>query len=112
MMAEKSRLLSKAQVFRDIGLAETAEPLWVAAAEYEERIAPLLETLGRDAEAALHRISAASCYEQAGDLTRTANLYRAALGGPLPDHVRQDVQQKLSNCLTKLRRAPAVAATQ
>jgi hypothetical protein len=37
----------------------------LSAAAYEERIAPLLDTLGRELEAAVHRISAASCYQKA-----------------------------------------------
>ena len=56
LMAEKSRLLSKAQTFVDMGLEETARPVWSCAASYEERIAPLLDVIGRDAEAALHRV--------------------------------------------------------
>jgi hypothetical protein len=43
LMAEKSRLLSKAKAFSDMGLDETAGPVWLSAASYEERIAPLLE---------------------------------------------------------------------
>ncbi|MFI5387213.1 MAG: hypothetical protein ACHQ50_13970 [Fimbriimonadales bacterium] len=48
LMAEKSRLLSKAQAFADMGLEETARPAWSRAASYEERIAPLLDVIGRD----------------------------------------------------------------
>ena len=49
----------------------------------EEEIAPLLEAHGRQREAAMHRISAASCYERVGDRARAVNLYQAALAGPL-----------------------------
>ena len=42
LMAEKSRLLSKAQAFEDMGLVETARPLWSCAASYEEPT-PLLK---------------------------------------------------------------------
>jgi hypothetical protein len=38
LMAEKSRLLSKAQAFSDMGLEETAGPVWSCAASYAERI--------------------------------------------------------------------------
>jgi len=68
-----------------MGLEETARPVWSCAASYEERIAPLLDVIGRDAEAALHRVSAAACFAKSGDLSRAANLYRAALAGPLSD---------------------------
>jgi hypothetical protein len=102
LMAEKSRVLSQAQAFADMGLEETARPLWSCAASYEERIAPLLDVIGRDAEAALHRVSAAACFEKCRDWSRAANLYRAAMGGPLPDAARADVERKLSACLKQL----------
>jgi hypothetical protein len=105
LMAEKSRLLSKAQAFADMGLEETARPLWSSAATHEERIAPLLDAIGRDAEAALHRVSAGACFEKSGDLSRAANLYRAALAGPLSDADRADVKRKLSTCLKLHRQA-------
>jgi hypothetical protein len=102
LMAEKSRLLSKAKAFSDMGLDETAGPIWVSAASYEERIAPLLDVIGRDAEAALHRVSAAGCYAKSGDPSRAANLYRAALAGPLSGLVKTDVERELSACLRLL----------
>jgi len=79
LMAEKSRLLSKAQAFADMGLEETARPVWSCAASYEERIAPLLDVIGRDAEAALHRVSAAACNERA-----RPGLHREQLRGSDP----------------------------
>jgi hypothetical protein len=82
LLAEKSALLSKAHALADMGMPETALPLWASAAAYEDRLAPLLEALGRDREAAVHRLSAASCYQRAGELSRAVNLYHAALAGP------------------------------
>jgi hypothetical protein len=111
LMADKSRLLSQAQAFTDMGLEETARPVWSSAASYEERIAPLLEVIGRDAEAALHRVSAAACLEKCCEWSRAANLYRAALGGPLIDAARADVERKLSACLKNLRQAAIQPAT-
>jgi len=105
LMAEKSRLLSKAQAFADMGLEETARPVWSCAASYEGRIAPLLDVIGRDAEAALHRVSAAACFAKSGDLSRAANLYRAALAGPLSNAATVDVERKLSACLKQLHQA-------
>ena len=58
LMSEKSKLLSQAQAFAQMGLTETAQPLWRSAASLEERIAPRLDALGRSREAALHRICA------------------------------------------------------
>jgi hypothetical protein len=61
--------------------------------------------IGRDAEAALHRVSAAACFVNSGDLSRAANLNRAALAGPLSDAATADVERKLSACLKKLHQA-------
>jgi len=101
-MADKSAILSKAQALTTIGLPETAQPLWASAATYEERIASLLDAHGDNLEAAVHRISAASCYQKAGDLSRATNLYRAALAGPLRDVTRKEVEEMVTECLTLL----------
>ena len=103
-MNRKSEILSKAQALWEVGMEETAQPLWLSAATYEERIAPMLDTLGRELEGAMHRISAASCYEKAGDSSRAVNLYRAALSGPLRDDTRQEVENMLKACLVTLNR--------
>src|SRR5947207_10331547 len=89
-LVEKSAILSKAQALTTMGLPETAQPLWASAATYEERIASMLGAHGDTLEAAVHRISAASCYQKAGDPSRATNLYRAALAGPLRETSRQD----------------------
>jgi hypothetical protein len=111
LMAEKSRLLFKAEAFEQMNLRETAEPLWATVADCEERFAPLLDLHGRESEAAVHRISAASAHERRGDPARAANLYRAALAGPLNDTARKDVEKKLTACLKQLQRhvTPSVA---
>ena len=83
-------------------MTETAQPLWLSAANYEEQIAPMLDALGRELEGAIHRISAASCYEKVGDASRAVNLYRAALSGPLREDTRREVENMLSACLVKL----------
>ena len=103
-MNRKSEILSKAQALWEVGMKEMAEPLWLSAATYEEHIAPMLDVLGRELEGAMHRISAASCYEKAGDSSRAVNLYRAALSGPLRDDTRQEVENMLSACLVTLNR--------
>jgi hypothetical protein len=111
MMGKKSYVLSKAQALSEVGMLETAQSLFLSAAVYEERIAPLLDTLGRELEAALHRISAASCYQKAGHLSCAVNLYRAALSGPLRDDTRAEVEQMLHDCLGQLTRQPTTAIT-
>ena len=102
LIAEKSSVLSKAQAFSELGLPDVARTLWATAAAHEARLAPLLETLGLDREAAVHRISAAGCYRRAGDLPGAVNLYRAALAGPLLEHTRKEVEQGLAECLAEL----------
>ena len=104
LMASKTAILLKARTFADMGMAETAQPMWTAAASCEERIAPLLDALGRNLEAAASRISAASCYQKGGDLSRAANLYQAALAAPLRPNTRQDVKSMLAGCLDELSR--------
>ena len=103
LLAEKSAVLSQAQVLASLGMAQTAQPLWASAASFEERIASLLDADGEDREAAVHRISAASCYDKAGDPSRAANLFRAALAGPLRTVTRKEVRDMLAACLTRLR---------
>jgi hypothetical protein len=104
LMAKKTAVLSKAQALTAMGLTETAQPLWESAASYEERIASLLDAHGEGLEAAVHRISAASCYQKAGDPSRATNLYRAALAGPLRANTRKDVEAMLKECLALLRK--------
>src|ERR1700720_2191204 len=99
LLAKKSGILSKAKAFTTMGLRKTAEPLWAAAASYEERIAALLDAHGDSLEAAVHRISAASCWQKAGDPSRATNLYRAALASPLREVTRKDVEAMLTECL-------------
>ena len=50
IMLRKSAILSNAQAFWEIGMQETARLLWLLAATYEERIAPMLDALGRELE--------------------------------------------------------------
>jgi hypothetical protein len=112
LMASKTAILMKARTYADMGMAETAQPIWTAAASYEERIAPLLDSLGQNLEAAASRISAASCYAKGGDLSRAANLYQAALAAPLRPNTRRDVEAMLAACLDELSRTAANGSSQ
>ena len=103
-MAETSGLIMKARTFVAMGMPELALSAWLAAAGGEEQVAPRLETLDRDQEAAVHRLSAASCYQHAGELAKAINLYRAALAGPLLEHTRKETEQLLAACLTQFAR--------
>jgi hypothetical protein len=107
LLAEKSAILSKAQALTTMGMGQTAQALWVWAASLEERIAPLLDAQGDELEAAVHRVSGASCYEKAGDLSRATNLYRAALAGPLRTATRREVEGMLAACLARLKGSAA-----
>lgn len=112
LMTQKNKVLMKAQVLSGMAMDEVGVLLWASAAGLEERIAPLLDGLGHDLEAAVHRISAASCYRKAGDLARAVNLFRAALAGPLLDVTRKEVSQMLAECLAELMRSkPAASRT-
>jgi len=102
LLTEKSTVLSKAQALATMGLSATAQPLWAAAASFEERIAALLDAHGDEREAAVHRVSAASCFQQAGDPSRATNLYRAALAGPLRAVTRKEVEAMLAESLAQL----------
>jgi hypothetical protein len=112
LMASKTAILLKARTFSDMGMAETGQPMWTAAASYEERIAPLLDALGRKLEAAASRISAASCYAKAGDLSRAVNLYQAALTAALCQSTRRDVEEMLAGCLDELSRTALNGSSQ
>ena len=104
-MAETSGIIMKAHTLVALGMPELALSAWLAAASGEEQVAPRLETLERDQEAAVHRISAASCYQHAGELAKAINLYRAALAGPLPEHTRKETEQLLAACLVRFARS-------
>jgi hypothetical protein len=104
-MTETSGVIMKARALVAMGMPELALSAWLVAAAGEEQVAPRLETLDRDQEAAVHRLSAASCYEHAGELARAINLYRAALAGPLPEHTRKETEQLLAACLAQFARS-------
>ncbi|MEM7538856.1 MAG: hypothetical protein AAF639_42255 [Chloroflexota bacterium] len=108
LMRKKSYLLSKAQTLFEIGMAETAQPIFLSAAAYEEQIAVLLDTEKKDLEAAMHRISAASCYKKAGHLGRAISFYRAALSGPLNQDTRLDVLNMIDDCLEQFAQQPSL----
>jgi hypothetical protein len=103
LMAEASLVLSKAQAFQTVGMGETAQTLWLSAASLQEWIAPLLDADGQALEAAVYRMSAASCYEKASDPSRAVNLHQAALAGPLREGTRKEAEGMLATCLARLK---------
>jgi hypothetical protein len=104
-MEETSAFIMKARALVAMGMPELAVSAWLAAATGEEQVAPYLETLDRDQEAAVHRLSAASCYQKGHELAKAINLYRAALAGPLPDNTRNETQHLLADCLSQFIRS-------
>jgi len=104
-MEETSGSIMKARALVAMGMPELALSAWLAAAAGEEQVAPRLETLDRALEAAVHRISAASCYQHAGELAKAINLFRAALAGPLLEHTRKETEQLLAACLGQFARS-------
>ena len=101
---EASWLLSHAQALADYGRPEEAAAEWARAANAEEQVACLLEADGQEQEAAIHRVSAASCQEKLGQLARAVTLLRAALSAPLSEEYRARVERQRARCLAGARR--------
>jgi hypothetical protein len=101
VLGETSWLLSHAQALTDYGRTEEATAEWARAAGCEEQAACLLDADGQDREAALHRVSAASCCERLGQYARAVTLLRAALPAPLPEEFRTRVERQLAGALER-----------
>ncbi len=65
MLGEASWLLSHAQALTSYRRPEAAAE-YARAAQAEEQVAGLLDADGQELEAAIHRVSAASCHEKLG----------------------------------------------
>jgi hypothetical protein len=110
MLDEASWLLSHAQALGDYGRQEEQAAELVRAACCEEQVACLLDADGQELEAAIHRVSAASCCEKLGQFVRAVTLLRAALSGPLHDDYRARVAQLLARCLAGAQKELSRAA--
>ena len=104
LLGEASWLLSHAQALGDYGRNEEAAAELARAAGVEEQVACLLEAAGQEQEAAIHRVSAASCSEKLGQFARGVTLLRAALSVTLPSDYRKRVTAQLRRCLIKLQK--------
>jgi hypothetical protein len=104
IMGEASWLLSHAQALAAYGRQEEATAEWARAAACAEQAACLLEADGEGREAAIHRASAASCYEKIGQAVRAVTLLRAALSADLSDDFRGRVEQHLARCLAQAKK--------
>jgi tetratricopeptide (TPR) repeat protein len=76
LLEEASWLLSHAEALADYGRKEEALAELARAAGYEEQVACGLSAAGREKEAGVHRVSAASCYEQLGEYARAVTVSR------------------------------------
>jgi hypothetical protein len=101
MLAEASWLLSHAQALAAYRRPEEAAAELARAATCEEETACLLDAAGEEREAAIHRVSAASCHEKLGQDTRAVTLLRAALSADLPADFRGKVEEQLTRCLAQ-----------
>jgi hypothetical protein len=110
MLDEASWLLSHAQALGDYGRSDEAAAELARAASCEEQVACLLDADGQELEAAIHRVSAASCYEKLGQYTRAVTLLRAALSAQLRDDYRARVEEHLACCLVQASRELKQAA--
>jgi hypothetical protein len=99
MLGEASWLLSHAEALADYGRREEAAGELARAAACEEQVACLLEAAGQEREAAVHRISAASCCEQLGQHVRAVTLLSAALSAHLPGDYRSETEGQRARCL-------------
>lgn len=101
LLGEASWLLSHAEALADYGRTEEAHGELVRAARCEEQVACLLDAAEREQEAVMHRVSAASCYEQVGEYARAVTLLRAALSAVVSGEYRRRIEQHLARCLIK-----------
>jgi hypothetical protein len=104
MLGEASWLLSHAQALADYGRTEEAHAELARAALAEEQAACLLEAGGREEEASLHRMSAASCCEGLGQYAHAVTFLRAPLSLPLPADYRARVLEQMGRCLGKVQK--------
>jgi hypothetical protein len=103
LLGETSWLLSHAQALADYGRMEEAEAELARAVSCEERIAYLLDVVGMEQEAVIHRVRAAACYERLGARARAVTLFRAALSAGLADDYRRRVEQGVARCLAQAK---------
>lgn len=104
MLDEASWSVSHAMGLKAVARVEEAEAEWRRAAAREEQAVTQLEAEGLELEAAVHRISAASCYEEIRDYARAITLLRAALSVDLRPAYRATIEKQLKDCLKKVRR--------
>ncbi len=104
VLDEASWLLSHAQALADYGRQAEATAELARAASWEEQAACLLAADAQERAAAIHRVSAAACYEKLGQYARTVTLLGAALAADLPDDYRARVEAQRVRCVARVRK--------
>lgn len=110
LLGEASWLISHAQALGDYGRHEEEAAERLRAGLAEEQVASLLEADGQDLEAAIHRVSAASCYEKLGQYARAVTLLIAALSARLHEDFHTRVTQQRERCLTRVAKELATSS--
>lgn len=88
----KSNLLLEAQLLLGQNLPDEAALKFVQAAEIEERLADICETMKLSTKALVHRFSAVCCWAQAGNFHSAINLGEQLLAqADLPEPLRRHI---------------------
>jgi predicted negative regulator of RcsB-dependent stress response len=103
LLGETSWLLSHAHALADYGRTEEADAELERAVSCDEQAAYLLDAVGREQEAVIHRVRAAACCERLGERARAVTLLRAALSARLADDYRRSVEQRVAGFLAQAK---------
>ena len=104
VLGDASWFLSHAMALEDQRKVDESAAEYGRAAECAEQAACLLDADKQHLEAAIHRVSAASCFEKIGQYTRAVTLFHAALAATLRDDYRRTVEKLLADCLFKAKK--------
>lgn len=104
LVGEASWLLTHADGLTFEARHEEAQAEWQRAADSAGQAACLLDAAGRHAEAAVQRVSAASCLSKVGRHVEAVSLLRAALSAPVSKPYQQRVAKLLDSTLRKATR--------
>jgi hypothetical protein len=83
--------------------ASQAKKQWLDAASCEEELACLFEAEKKEIAAAIHYVSAASCFANAKQYFRAVSLLRAALSFSLREGPRREAEKMLKDWLPKAK---------
>jgi hypothetical protein len=103
-LREASWHVSHAMELAAFALRQEVDLQWRQAAAMEEHAALVLEAEGRGLEAAVHRISAASCFEEVEEYQRALTLLHAALSVEMRPIYRGKIEKQIKECLAKARK--------